>query len=81
MQCVKFGTDWWIEMAYKKRNPSHLGGNVVIEFDDDELQKVEKLLNLAQNLEHNFLTSEENEWLSNALMLFAPELPPGVYPI
>lgn len=47
-----------------------------------EMLKLEKLLKfLNEGVDADGLGSEENEWLSNALDFFAPELPPGEYPI
>lgn len=66
-------------MALKRRAADDEG--FVIQFNHLEMLRIEKLLKLAANMSDNFLTSEENEWLSDALMLFAPELPIGEYPI
>jgi hypothetical protein len=43
--------------------------------------KLEKLFKRLEAETEELLTTEENEWLSNALMLFAPELPSGTYEI
>lgn len=68
-------------MAHKKRNPEYYGGNIVIEFEHVDLLRIERLLKILDDTANGVLTSEENEWLSNALDLFAPETSLGEYPV
>lgn len=65
-------------MAHKKRL---VNGDFNIELSHSDMLRVEKLLRILDNVADDFLTRETNEWLSNAQVLFAPELPPGEYPI
>lgn len=65
-------------MALKRRTADD--GGFIVQLTHLEMLRIEKLLTVAGFLNPAF-TSEENEWLSDALMLFAPELPIGEYPI
>ena len=64
-------------MAHKKREEN---GDTTIRFNSVDMLRIEKLLKIAEGA-HTFYSSEENEWLSNALDLFVRELPDGRYPI
>ena len=67
-------------MANRARTQKGDRDEFTIHLSHLEMLKLEKLLKIAQGAE-TFYSSEENEWLSNALMLFAPELPSGGYQI
>jgi hypothetical protein len=65
-------------MANRARN----GDDFTVHLSHLEMLKLEKLLKiLEQDGATIYLGPEEEKWLSNALMLFAPELPSGTYEI
>lgn len=67
-------------MANRARNKIGERDEFTIHLSHLEMLKLEKLLKIAGNVK-DLYRSDENEWLSNALMLFAPELPSGGYEI
>jgi hypothetical protein len=66
-------------MAHKIREAGGTGFN--IHFETVEMLKLEKLMRSIEGIGIEYFTSEELEWASNALRLFAPELPSGGYEI
>lgn len=69
-------------MANRARSQTGNRDEFTIHLSHLEMLKLEKLMRVfSEGLGADELTSEENEWLSNALMLFAPELPSGGYEI
>ena len=76
-------TEVFGNMANRARNTIGGRDEFTIHLSHLEMLKLEKLLKILDNVNGAgaHLGSEENEWLSNALMLFAPELPSGGYEI
>jgi hypothetical protein len=70
------------EMAHKRRSLDKEGFNIhFTHLDMLRIETVLKRLSEADGSEIVLISSEENEWLSDAMQLFAPELPAGEYPI